>query len=342
MAGDLGFALLALVSLFGSARSEGYPGGAGGYPGGAGGYPGGGEYPGGPNGYGAGYLPAFVPAPVYQEKEEKKLIEVDKLFARLEDLSADFHVAKEILDASRARIAVFSQRKNELSASVAHFVGRRAEQSQTRDTLDELLDDTEDMLNDLQDVLISEVSPNNSMNSAGLITEEVRIVMAKSDNVEQDAALASLGVQIRIVKKELYDLAILTFKQATNNAETLKDASKSVLDLTLNKRYDKRATALFQTTFNEDTPNLMWGIAGYTFNLNVRDEKEPDYPPYGGGYSHYHPDPNAVGLLVMGDASPEGVTFHVNNMAFGDSDLVAVKVNYQACNLQSVFGISMA
>ena len=49
-------------------------------------------------------------------------------------------------------------------------------------------------------------------------------------------------------------------------------------------------------------------------------------------YSRYV-EPNSIGVYVSQFATSDSVTFQAINLGFGDTDLVSVKVNYQACNI---------
>lgn len=80
-------------------------------------------------------------------------------------------------------------------------------------------------------------------------------------------------------------------------------------------------------------PQIVYGIGGFEFDLQARKKPlQSTYGTYGGYYGHSL-EPNAVGVYVTAHATPDSVTFNTINLGFGDSDLLSVKVNYQACNI---------
>ena len=113
-------------------------------------------------------------------------------------------------------------------------------------------------------------------------------------------------------------------------------------------RDDRRAEAIFQTDFKDGVPQVIYGIGGYEFDLQARAPvHQPShgshggyggygsYGSYGGGRYGHSVEPNAVGVYVTAHATPDSVTFQTINLGFGDSDLLSVKVNYQACSINA-------
>merc|ERR1712121_493685 len=86
---------------------------------------------------------------------------------------------------------------------------------------------------------------------------------------------------------------------------------------------DRKAEYLFQNVFTS-APQVIHALCGYDFNVDVRPESY---------YNSHYKEPNALGVLILADPSPTGLTLEMVDQSFGDTHIVSADVCFQACSI---------
>lgn len=167
--------------------------------------------------------------------------------------------------------------------------------------------------------------------------------MSAQDDTALQGAIAGLEAELPAMKARLlvastnsFDYLDLSFGEIDHRADItrrLTNARQCETGTVNLHRDDRRAEVIFQTNFGTDVPQVQYGIAGYQFDLKAREKRQQSYAAYGGYPTAHKYEPNALGVFVAATATPDSVTFNAVNLAFGDTDLLTVKVNFQACNI---------
>lgn len=305
-------------------------------------------------GFGGDYIPAFIPSPYANDK----LTEVDKLFSRLSDFNSYLQIVSEAFSSISEMYPPLKKRVNDMIHKRDRLEAVTAERASKltiiQDLVDELTELVEanvnmtDRLSATQEDILNDLTP---------YTPELTDLMTHiSDN---EGVVKGLEEKLVIAQHRLEDYTetsygkvkrlIAELQHSQENLKTEVDRQKCETGSVHIHRDDHHSTVFFKTDFGTESPRVLYGIAGYTFNLKSRSKpyryhpsNYHDYGYYGGVYGGHNPDvhggflePNALGVFVQATPSSDGIVFQIINMAFGDSDLVSVKVNYQACNVGS-------
>jgi len=332
------------------ASAGGYPDAGSGYP--AGGYPAGGGsgggYAGGYGGYGnypqyQGYY--APPAPPVQHKQP--LTAVDKLFARVADLDAEMHIYSELVDSVLSRFAVAKRAVDKATASLIPVVlGATTQNSLVSELADEIK-----TVNSTLNSAVSFQATTEALQMAttgNLVTEGARLAMAIATNTGEAADIAGLTAALPALRERLLHLLNskfqdfdLLFDQAQTDAKVLlatSDSRRCETGKVTMHRDDRRAEAIFTNNFGVDTPQIIYGISGYDFDLKAGKQSHAvgygGYGGYGGSYGHSL-EPNAIGVFVTANPTPDSVTFQTINLGFGQTDLLSVTISYEACSFGS-------
>ncbi|KAK7480661.1 hypothetical protein BaRGS_00028133 [Batillaria attramentaria] len=263
-------------------------------------------------GYG-GYLPfpAYPQFPAPSEKPD----EVDKLFARLRDVDAKLHTASEELANLQSRLSLSKKFLDELlsgwiMSTAAATVSAVSNVAATAES-------------------------TSSNNTQAIQVAANDLAEEKMEDAQQDSTIARLACAVRKVKDKLLTILDNQMRLFRNDVEvangqldSVRAAEKSRMcetgDVTLDKD-SPRSEVIFQTDFGRKIPQLLYSITGYEFHLT---NKKPS------PFSYFHQrEPNALGTFVSAVTSPDAATFESFDLSFGATELLSVKVGWQACSI---------